>query len=110
MDSAPAFRAHTTTNPRGYRLEGEVDLSNARVLADLLDPAVQAGGDLTLDLSGITFMDSTAIQVLLQAGKQIHDKGTLILYRPGALVANVLKLIKADHVRGIEIVGAEETG
>ncbi len=104
----PAFRALPTTSPRGFRLEGEIDLSNAGALADLLEPEVASGGDLTLDLSGVAFMDSTAIQVLLRAGKQIEGKGRLVLYHPGSLVSNVLRLIKADLLPGILIEGGEE--
>jgi anti-sigma B factor antagonist len=91
------------TSPRGFRLEGELDLSNAGVLGDLLKPALDAGGDLTLDLSGVGFMDSTAIQVLLKAGKQIEGRGRLVLSHPGSLVSNVLNLIKAGRLPGIHI-------
>jgi len=49
-------------------------------------------------------MDSTAIQVLLKAGKRIEGRGRLVLYHPGSLVQNVLKLIKADLMPGLEIV------
>jgi anti-sigma B factor antagonist len=103
MPASPAYRALPTASPRGFRLEGEIDLSNAGALRDLLKPQVEAGGDLTIDLSDVGFMDSTAIQVLLKAGKQISSRGRLILYHPGPLVSNVLRLIKADRLPGIEI-------
>ncbi len=98
------FRAEPTTSPPGFLLVGEVDLSNASQLSDVLLRAVQGGGDITLDLSGVTFMDSTAIQVLLKAGKRIEGRGRLVLYHPGSLVQNVLKLIRADLMPGLEIV------
>jgi anti-anti-sigma factor len=108
MSRPPDFRAIPTTSPRGFRLEGEFDLSNASSLAELLEASVEAGGDITLDLAGVAFMDSTAIQVLLRAGKAIEGTGRVILYRPGSLVSNVLKLIKADRLPGIDVVGAED--
>jgi hypothetical protein len=52
-------------------------------------------------------MDSTAIQVLLRAGKRIEGRGRLILFHPGTLVQNVLRLIKADMMPGLEIVEGE---
>jgi anti-anti-sigma factor len=103
MPGSPVFRALPTTTPRGFRLEGEIDLSNAATLGDLLKPAVEAGGDLTIDLSGVAFMDSTAIQVMLKAAKQISGRGRLVLYHPGSLVSNVLRLIKAERLPGIVI-------
>jgi anti-anti-sigma factor len=108
MSASPPFQALTMPSPRGFRLEGELDLSNATVLSDLLKPEIEAGGDLTLDLSGVAFMDSTAIQVLLKAGKQIEGRGQLVLYHPGSLVSNVLNLIKADRLPGIRIEAASE--
>jgi hypothetical protein len=48
-------------------------------------------------------MDSTAIQVLLKAAKQIEGRGRLVLFHPGSLVSNVLNLIKADRLPGIRI-------
>src|SRR5947209_6185035 len=107
MPVPPAFRALPTTSPRGYRLEGEIDLSNASMLADLLQSEVEAGGEMTIDLSGVAFMDSTAIQILLRAGRGLEGRGRLILYHPGTLVANVLRLIKADRLPGLEILEAE---
>jgi anti-anti-sigma factor len=101
------FRAEPTTSPPGFRLVGELDLSNASQLSEVLLRAVQAGGDLTLDLSEVTFMDSTAIQVLLRAGKRIDGRGHLVLYHPGTLVQNVLRLIKADQLPGLKIVEEE---
>ena len=108
MSQPPAFRAVPVTSPRGFRLEGEIDLSNASSLAELIEGSVEAGGDITLDLAGVAFMDSTAIQVLLRAGKAIEGRGRVILSQPGSLVSNVLKLIKADRLPGIEMVGTED--
>src|SRR5437867_6455833 len=108
MSRPPAFRAIPMTSPRGFRLEGEIDLSNASTLAEMLEAPVEAGGDVTLDLAGVAFMDSTAIQVLLKSGKAIEGRGRVILSQPGSLVSNVLKLIKADRLPGIEMVGTED--
>jgi anti-anti-sigma factor len=102
------FRAEPTSSPAGFRLEGEVDLSNASKLSEILRTAVRSGGEITLDLSGITFMDSTAIQVLLKAGKDIGGRGRLVLANPSPLVLNVLRLIRADQLPGLRIV--EEGG
>ena len=96
-----------TGSPRGFRLVGELDASNAGQLWDAISSELDQTGDLTLDLSGVTFMDSTAIQVLLRAGKRIDGRGHLVLYHPGTLVQNVLTLIKADQLPGLKIVEEE---
>ena len=65
--------------PRGFRLSGEVDISNESDLADLLDSEVAAGGDITLDLSGLGFMDSSGIRVLLRTAGRLDGRGSLVL-------------------------------
>jgi anti-anti-sigma factor len=52
-----------TDQPRAFRLIGELDISNA-TLAALLDREVQWEGDITLDLSELTFIGSSGIRVI----------------------------------------------
>jgi anti-anti-sigma factor len=53
-----------TDQPRAFRLIGELDISNADTLAALLDREVQWEGDITLDLSELTFIGSSGIRVI----------------------------------------------
>ena len=64
------------------RIVGEIDLANADVIGAALAPAVaESNGRLTLDLSGVTFMDSTGIKMLLA----LHIIAVLVLLTmPGA--------------------------
>src|SRR5438067_10353140 len=75
-----------TTEPRGFRLVGEIDLSNVSTLSQALAREIEIGGDLTLDLAGLVFMDSTGIQVIIQTARQLEGRGRLILLEPGDLV------------------------
>ena len=45
---------------------GELDLATAPLLRARLQAAVQEGKDLVADLRGVSFMDSTGLQVLMQ--------------------------------------------
>ena len=101
------FRVESTTSPPGFRLEGEVDLSNASKLSELLGPAMRSEGATTLDLSAVSYMDSTAIGVLVKAGRDFEGRGHLLLLHPTPLVLNVLKLIKAHQLPGLKIVEEE---
>jgi anti-anti-sigma factor len=96
-----------TTQPRSLRLSGEVDLSNADLLSQAIEPWLQSEGDVTLDLEGIVFMDSTGIGVLMHAARELASRGNLRLVSPGPLVYNVLKLIAADTVPNVEIVNPQ---
>ena len=61
-------------------LSGEIDHHGAREMMAQLDDAIAARlpAHLVLDLSGVTFMDSSGIAVLLRALRQVqHIGGTL---------------------------------
>ncbi|GAA3001159.1 STAS domain-containing protein [Streptosporangium longisporum] len=59
---------------------GELDYSNAeRFHHDLHQAIGQAGGDLVIDLTELTFCDSTGIQTFLNARKAVQDRGGSIV-------------------------------
>jgi len=93
-----------TDAPRGFRLVGELDASNVGSVAEALDPVLQEGGDLTLDLAGLAFMDSTGIQVLVRSAKNLGERGRLILVSPGSLVKRILNLIPVEKLENVSIV------
>ncbi|MFL5798957.1 MAG: STAS domain-containing protein [Actinomycetota bacterium] len=97
-----------TDSPRGFRLVGELDASNVAALSDSLKPEIDRGGDLTLDLAGLAFMDSTGIQVLVRTAQGLEGRGNLILVSPGSLVRRILELIPVQKLDNVEIVGDED--
>ncbi|MGN0986020.1 MAG: STAS domain-containing protein [Candidatus Enterenecus sp.] len=58
-------------------LSGEIDHHGARAIMRDLDDAISGllPRRLTLDLSGVTFMDSSGIAVLLRAQRQMEQLG-----------------------------------
>jgi len=97
-----------TDAPRGFRLVGELDASNVTSLSDALQPEIDRGGDLTLDLAGLAFMDSTGIQVLVRTAQGLEGRGDLILVSPGTLVRRILELIPVQKLDNVRVVGDEE--
>jgi len=97
-----------TDAPRGFRLVGELDASNVTSLSEALQPEIDRGGDLTLDLAGLAFMDSTGIQVLVRTAQGLEGRGDLILVSPGALVRRILELIPVQKLDNVRIVGDED--
>jgi anti-anti-sigma factor len=92
---------------RGFRLVGELDASNVSELRELLEPAVAEGGDITLDLGGLAFMDSSGIQILVTTAQGLGDRGTLVLLSPGPLVRRLLSLIPVERLENVRIEGEE---
>jgi anti-sigma B factor antagonist len=97
------LRIEKTESPRGLRLVGELDASNIEQLSDALAPDLAEGGDLTLDLAGLAFMDSTGIQVLVRSAQELDGRGTLVLLSPGSLVRRILELIPVERLDNVRI-------
>jgi anti-anti-sigma factor len=72
------FRA--ATSGRTIQLSGELDLSTVRQLNDALAPIVSAGGAITLDLSELEFMDSSALQAIYEAAQSLDGRGCVIIH------------------------------
>lgn len=81
-------------------LAGEVDATNAEELHGVLQTVVAERPRLVVvDLSGLTFMDSTGLRMLLRASRSLDRQGgVLALVAPQPPVARVLQLTKADQL------------
>jgi anti-sigma B factor antagonist len=77
-------------------LHGELDIASADGLSNSL--VELAGSTLVVDLSGLTFMDSSGIGALVRARNRIRaeGRGELVLTRPGAIVRKALEIVGLD--------------
>lgn len=74
-------------------LSGEIDHHGAREMMTQLDQAIaeRLPAQLVLDMSGVAFMDSSGIAVLLRARRQLaHSGGTLRVVNIPAQARRVL--------------------
>lgn len=78
-------------------LSGQIDLATAGTVGAALEPWLRAGGPLTLDLSGVTFMDSTGLHVVVKAAKSLTGRGCLIIHGVHGPVRNLLQLTKVEE-------------
>ena len=77
-------------------LHGELDIASAEGLSNSL--VELAGSTLVVDLSDLTFMDSSGIGALVRARNRIKDEGLgdLVLTRPGVIVRRALEIVGLD--------------
>jgi anti-sigma B factor antagonist len=88
--------------PTGLRVDGELDLATAPVLAAHLAPLPDGGGDVVVDVSGIRFVDSTGLSVLVQAHHAARSAGRrLVLVAPSLRVRRLLQITGLDDVMTI---------
>lgn len=81
-------------------LTGESDVYTYDQLRGALEAEATRGiALLIVDLSGLEFMDSTGVQVLLDIRVMMNDRGgKLALAQPQNTVARVLNLVGADQL------------
>src|SRR5437899_3198374 len=72
------------------RLEGEIDASNSGELARVLEPETRAGGVVTVDLDGLSFLDASGVDVLIHTAARMRGRGRLVLCRPRGTVRRIL--------------------
>ena len=64
---------------------GEIDIATCERLRDAIEPHLGPQQTIILDLSGVEFMDSSCLTVLVQArGTLTADGGSLFLRNPSA--------------------------
>jgi anti-sigma B factor antagonist len=79
-------------------LAGELDLYNAEeVRRALLDTLADGADVLVVDLSEVTFIDSTALGVLIEARSRMTDRGGFRLAAPGLEVRRALEISGLDR-------------
>ena len=86
-------------------IAGEVDMSNAGELSDVLQHAVeQEAGGLVIDLTRTSYLDSAGLHFVFEIGKRLRDRGQrLALVVPESSSLNrLLDLVQVAAVAPIE--------
>jgi anti-sigma B factor antagonist len=88
---------------RQFRLVGELDLATTSTVIERLAPLAAGEGDLRLDLSELTFIDSSGIRSLLILSESLGTRGHLILEHPADPVLRTLELVGIEQAENIQI-------
>jgi anti-sigma B factor antagonist len=93
VDAAPGRVA-------GVVVRGEVDIATAGALTDAIDAAVRlSSGPFLLDLTDVTFFDSSGLQALLRARSRLAgSERRLALVCPPGAVRRVLEQVRLDEL------------
>lgn len=80
-------------------VQGEIDIASAGRLRDAIEPHMSPDQTIVLDLSGVEFMDSSCLDVLVKArGRLTRDGGSLILRNPSPLAHRVLTVLGVEFI------------
>jgi anti-sigma B factor antagonist len=103
-DELPQIEVRIATLETGDRaylvsVEGELDLYSAPRLQAELDALASDASDVVLDLSQVTFIDSTALGAILAAGRRLREAdGRLALVAATDATRKLLALVGVDRV------------
>ena len=79
-------------------LAGELDLYNAHEVREaLLECCAEAPNRLVVDLSGVKFIDSTALGVLIEARTKLENRRGFLLAAPGLETRRALEISGLDR-------------
>jgi len=103
------FSCATTAFDDGHlvTVAGEVDIATAPQLAETLADAAN-GGTVRVDISGVTFLDSSGLHALVAAHRYITRNGRrMIICGPvDPIVSRTLEITRVDELFEIEEVPA----
>jgi len=94
----------STGNPV-IAFSGEIDISTVQAVSTALGPLSEVGGPVTVDLSAVSFMDSSGVHALFTAAAALGDRGCIIVHGVDGSVNKVLRITGADSVPNIHVVG-----
>ena len=92
-----------TLTQAGVRIAGELDMATARQLKDFFSQDHRSEGRLELDVSGLSFMDSSGLEVFLRQAATRTNEDPLVLLNPSRPVQRVLEIAVPGGVRGLEV-------
>jgi anti-sigma B factor antagonist len=83
-------------------LAGRMDAEGVREVQERFDAAVTGDGPALVDLSGVGFMDSLGIALLVRLAKRLRTHGVQVAVIPGpGPVARLLGLARVDRILNV---------
>jgi anti-anti-sigma factor len=81
------------------RVEGRLDANFSSQLEDEIDNVLeQKTKSIILDFSGVTYLSSSGLRVLLSVNKQTEDAGGLVLVNPRDVVKKIIEVAELDDL------------
>lgn len=87
-------------------VRGDVDLATAPQILGVAEGLIDSGVDLTIDMSGVTFIDSTGLGALIKIRNALLERGHhLIVATPSRAVERAVALAGLADVFGVDSEG-----
>jgi len=84
--------------PHMFSVSGELDIATVPLMNVAIAHAVSQGGPITIDMSFLTFMDSTGVGAILKSANELAN-GCIVLHGVHDEVERVIDLMGVDGAR-----------
>lgn len=100
MPDTPIRLTITDVDESTIAVTGEIDAHTAPELKGRLAAFVVGDADFVVDMSGVDFVDSSGLRVLIEANQRVADaSGRLVLRAPSPSVIRLIEITGlADHL------------
>lgn len=85
-------------------VSGELDLASADAFERAVERAIDPARELVLDLSDLTFVDSTGLRSIARLAS--GARRGIVLRHPRPIVMKVLQIVRMQDLPGLRIEGA----
>ena len=103
MSEGSTLNIRPGSAPGSYVLRGEMDLHTAPQVAEISARATGPGSVLTLEISGVSFIDSIGVWALVNLARSLEPGARLVLSNPGEAVKRTLELVDLSDTPGIVV-------
>jgi anti-anti-sigma factor len=93
----------TADGSRTFFLSGELDMATVPIMNIAIVDAVAGGGPISIDLTDITFLDSTGFGAILKAATDL-PAGCIVLHGVHDGVSRVTGLMGVDRAENIHVL------
>jgi len=93
--------------PPGIRLAGEIDYQHAEHLALALTEAIRFEGDITVNMTALTFIDGSCARMIVDATRGLAASRTVALHCHPAIAAT-FDLLGAGDMAGVSLVSMHD--
>jgi anti-sigma B factor antagonist len=100
----------SSASPDTVEVAGELDMATAPQLEAVAADVLSTGRGVTIDMGGVTFVDSSGLGAVLRIASSLDGQGPLRLVNVPPLVARVIQLTGLEGIGTIEFSQASNDG
>jgi anti-anti-sigma factor len=107
MPSLDGFSIRSGTVPM-FALHGELDMATRPLFDEAIATAGASGGPIVLELSNVTFLDSSGINAAVEVARDLPS-GCVVLHGVHDSSARTLDLTGVDMLPRVHVIGCAES-